>query len=88
MFRFTSSTPAQAPSLDERLTAADTTRTAALSVFTAALDDLDVAEAEALAVMAEAEHEAARLRMVAQDADEVAFQAASKRDALKGLLGL
>ena len=77
-----------APTLDERLTAADTTRSAALSVFQAALDDLDVAEAEALAVQGEAEVEAARLRMLAQEADEVAYQASEKRKALAALLGL
>jgi hypothetical protein len=80
--------PKPVPSLDERLTSADTTAAAALSVFTAALDDLQVAEAEALAVMADAEAEAARLRVLAMDADEVAYQAASKREALKALLGL
>jgi hypothetical protein len=80
--------PKPAPSLDERLTAADTTREAALSVFTAALDDLQVAEAEALAVYDEAQVERARLHLLAQEADEVAYQASEKRKALKALLGL
>jgi hypothetical protein len=77
-----------APTLDERLNGAAATQAAALSVFTAALDDLQVAEAEALAVMADAEMEAARLRALAEEADETAYQAATKREALKALLGL
>jgi cell division protein FtsB len=77
-----------APTLDERLTAADTTAAAALSVFQAALDDLDVAEAEALAVEAEALEERARLHLIAIEADEVAYQASEKRKALAALLGL
>lgn len=78
----------QTPTLDERLTAADTTRQAALSVLQAALDDLDVAEAEALAVMADAETQAGAMRMLAQEADEVAYQASEKRRAPAALLGL
>lgn len=76
------------PTLAERLTAAEATKAAALSVFTQALDDLRVAEAEALDVAEAAQAEMERLRLLAAEAEDQAIEAADKRVALAELLRL
>lgn len=78
---------APAPTLEEALAAAEAKKGAALSIFALAVDDLNAASAEALAVEEQIGEEIARLEEIREAARVTADASAIKATALADFIG-